>query len=182
MDHPAPSTRLCRLGFTLVETAIATLLVGGLLIVAMNMVGASRVTQASYAHREQAALLAEDFLQEIIGLSYNDPESGGAMFGIEAGESLSLRSSFDDVDDYHGYLESPLADVNGNVIPRTQNITRRASVQWVMLDDPATVQPAETGLKRITVTVTQSGSATVTLKTYVTDVWPNVDEMVEVLP
>ena len=163
-------------GFTLVESALATVLVGGLLVVAMNMVGASRVTQSRFAEREQALLLAEDLLQEILARPYEDPD-GGIVFGIELGELLTLRAGLDDTDDYHGYSESPPTDAEGNELPGAAGFTRTAKVQWVELHDPQTVAPSETGVKRVVVTVTRGGRAGVTLTGFQTAAWPDAAAM-----
>ncbi|MEM7624241.1 MAG: hypothetical protein AAF333_01295 [Planctomycetota bacterium] len=169
--------------FTLVETALATVLVGGLFVVAMNMVGASRVTQSRYAERDQALLLAEDLLQEVLTRPYEDPgDPDGVVFGIELDETLTVRASLDDADDYHAYSESPPADVEGNAIPGAAGFTRAVQVQWVELDDPKTVASAETGLKRVTVAVSKGGRPTVILRAYLTSAWPAADEMIGSTP
>ncbi len=170
-----------RRGFSLVETAIATVLVGGLFVVAMNMVGASRITQSRYADREQALLLAEDLLNDIVALPYEDPD-GGIAFGIEIGESLSLRLSFDDADDYHGTTESPPADSEGNAIPGAERFTRSVVVQWVEVDDPETISPSETGVKRVTVTVNLAGRKMAELSGLRSASWPDADRMSEGTP
>jgi len=168
-------------GFSLVETAIATVLVGGLFVVAMNMVGASRITQSRYADREQALLVAEDLLNEILAMPYEEP-GGGAAFGIEVGESLNLRTSFDDTDDYHGINESPPIDRDGNAVPGAERFVREVAVQWVELDDPETVSPSETGVKRVTVTVSLAGRKLAELSGLRTASWPSVNQMNEATP
>lgn len=168
-------------GFTLVETALATVLVGGLFVVALNMVGASRVTQSRFAERDQAMLLAEDLLQEVLAMPYEDPD-GGIAFGIESGETLSLRASLDDADDYHGTTESPPTDADGNAIPGAENFTRTVQVHWVQPSDPKTVAASETGLKRVVVAVRKSGRAAVTLRGYVSADWPEAQDMEDFEP
>lgn len=170
--------------FSLVETAIATVLVGGLFVVAMNMVGASRMTQARYADREHALILAEDLLNEILVLPYEDPDGGGGgvALGIEVGELLSLRSSFDDADDYHGRSASPPTDRDGNTVPGAERFSRSATVQWVGLDDAKTVSPTATGVKKVTVTVSLAGRNLAELSGLRTASWPDADAMSEGTP
>lgn len=182
MNTPAfISTPDRRRGFSLVETAIATVLVGGLFVVAMNMVGASRITQSRYADREQALLLAEDLLNEILNQPYEDPD-GGIAFGIEVGETLTLRTSFDDTDDYHGITEAPPADADGNAIPGAERFSRSVVVQWVEQDDPETVSPSETGIKQVAVTVTLAGKTMAELSGLRSASWPQVGQMSEGTP
>ncbi|MEL7087903.1 MAG: type II secretion system protein [Planctomycetota bacterium] len=171
-----------RHGFTLVETALATVLVGGLFVVAMNLVGASRVTQSRFAERDQALLLAENLLQEILAQPYEEPDDTGVAFGLEVGETLALRVDLNDADDYHGYSESPPVDANGNAVPGATAFTRSVQVHWVELDAPETVSPSETGLKRVVVTVRRGGRATVTLRGYVTANWPDARDMEDFAP
>lgn len=172
---------LRRRAFSLVETAIATVLVGGLFVVAMNMVGASRITQARYADREQALLLAEDLLNEILAQPYEDPD-GEIAFGIEVGETLTLRTSFDDTDDYHGTSQSPPTRADGKSMPGADRFTRSVVVQWVELDDVAKVSVSETGIKRVTVTVALAGREMAALSGLRAAAWPDVNEMSEGTP
>lgn len=181
MTRPTPRTTNPR-GFSLVETAIATVLVGGLFVVAMNMVGASRMTQARYADREHAMILAEDLLNEILAQPYEAPDGGGITFGIESGELLSLRVGLDEGDDYHGYTESPPEDRNGNPIPGAERFTRGVSVQRVKLNDARTASTTETGVKKITVTVTLAGRKMAELSGLRTADWPDADAMSEATP
>ncbi|MEM8738727.1 MAG: hypothetical protein AAGG38_09670 [Planctomycetota bacterium] len=163
--------------FSLVETAIATLLVGGLLVVAMNMVGASRVTQTRYLEREQARLLADDLLQQILALPYQEPSDSPAAFGLEIGETLSLRVGFDDVDDYHGHTESPPEDPGGNPVPGAERFTREVEVQWVQPDAPDTPASADTGVKRVRVTVRSGEKQLGRVVGYRTRAWPSPLQM-----
>ena len=170
-----------RAGFSLVETAIATVLVGGLFVVAMNMVGASRMTQSRYADREQALVLAEDLLNEILDQSYEDPD-GGVVFGIEVGESLSLRTSLDDADDYHRFEESPPTDAAGNAIPGAERFTREVVVYWVKAESPNAFRSSETGVKRVAVQVSLGDKLLAELNGIKTSAWPDVDQMSEASP
>ncbi|MEM9417884.1 MAG: hypothetical protein AAGA25_02365 [Planctomycetota bacterium] len=163
------------------ETAIATLLVGGLFVVAMNLVGASKLTQSRYADREQALILAEDLLNEILSRPYEDPD-GGVVFGIELGESLNLHVSLDDADDYHNFTESPPTDASGNTIPGAERFTRKAVVYWVEADAPVAPQSSETGVKRVVVQVLIGEKKLAQLTGLMTSAWPNAEAMAEGTP
>ncbi|MEO1236934.1 MAG: hypothetical protein AAFX76_09125 [Planctomycetota bacterium] len=183
MKHARPRlpVRCAPSGFTLVEASIATLLVGGLLVVAMNLVGASRATQAAYADRERAVLLADDLLQEVLAKPYQDPD-GVVALGIEVGETLALRASFDDTDDYDGHTESPPTDADGRSIAGAERFTRTASVQWADPASPDNTTSSESGLKRVTVTVDLGAARVAEVVGYQSIDWPAVDEMEEVSP
>lgn len=170
-----------RRGFSLVETAIATVLVGGLFVVSMNMVGASRMTQSRYADREQALILAEDLLNEILSQPYEDPD-GGVVFGIEVGESLNLHASLDDADDYHYFTESPPTDAQGNTIPGAERFTRTSVVYWVKAESPAVPYSAETGVKRVVVEVSLGEKKLAQLAGLMASAWPDAAAMAEAAP
>ncbi len=168
-------------GFTLVETAIATVLVGGLLVVAMNMVGASRLTQSRYADRELASVLAQDLMTQILAQPYHDPD-GTTGFGVAAGESIALRINLDDSDDFDGYTESPPTDDQGNVLPGLERFTRSVEVDYVRLDSPATISNSDTGVKRMVVTVSLGERQLTHLTAWQTADWPTHDQMSEARP
>ncbi|MEM9881349.1 MAG: hypothetical protein AAF800_00335 [Planctomycetota bacterium] len=170
-----------RYGFSLVEAAIATAMTGGLLVVAMNLVGASRMTQWRYAEADHAGLLADGLLGEILGQPYENPD-GGAAFGLEVGETLGFRLGFDDADDYHGTSESPPTDPGGNPIPGADGFTRVVQVQWIDPDNPQTVSASETGVKRITVTVSVGNRLLAERRGFRAATWPSPSAMSEATP
>jgi hypothetical protein len=183
MNRPDPAIRpLHPPGFSLVETALATVLVGGLLVVSMNLLGASRMTQARYADREQALILAEDLLNEVLAEPYADADGGGIALGLELGELFALGASFDDADDYDGYHEAPPTDADGQPIPGAERFTRTVAVQWVEPDDPDAVSASETGVKRVTVTVSIAGRELAALSGLRAAAWPGPTAQVEAAP
>ena len=60
--------------FSLIEVVGATAIVGGLLVVAMSTLGASKARQNDLAVRTRAALLAQDFIAEMLQLAYEEPD------------------------------------------------------------------------------------------------------------
>lgn len=176
-----PRTTRCpdRRGFSLVETTIAMVLVGGLYITALNLVGASQVTQARYTDREQGLLLAESLLNEIRDLPYEEPDDLGSILGIELGEAADDRTTFDDVDDYDGWSANPPVQSDGTAIPGTDRYTRSVAVTWVDLAAPKSTSTTETGVKRITVTISTGTKDITTLTGYIADAWPHPADMVE---
>ena len=63
-------------GFTLVEAAISTIIVGGVLVASLNVIGAAAMTRHRLAQRQRARLLAADLMSEIPRLPYADPTLG----------------------------------------------------------------------------------------------------------
>jgi len=77
----------------------------------------------------------------------------GALLGLETGELLTDRTTFDDVDDFDGYAESPLRDADGDAISGFTGWERRVDVDLVKPDAPDSVRLSDGGAKRIVVTV-----------------------------
>ncbi len=139
-----------RAGFTLIEAAISTVIVGIMFVAALNTVGAARVAQYKAALIGRGRLYAEALMTEILQQSYQEP-GATYVFGREAGESNTSRTAYDDVDDYYGWTESPLIAKDGTALPNSANWSRTVTVEWVDPLDPKQVSGTETGAKRITV-------------------------------
>jgi type II secretory pathway pseudopilin PulG len=147
--------------FTLVEAVVCTLIVGIILVAAIATLGASKRAQKSSGDRASAQLLADDLLAEITAKAYADPDLAGA-FGIDPGEQWSSRRTFDDVDDYDGYTETPPKDPAGVPIPGYERWTRSVRVERIVSGNPDQTSGVETGAKRITVTVTANDTVIAT--------------------
>jgi Tfp pilus assembly protein PilV len=137
-------------GFTLIEAAISTVIVAVMFVAALNTVGASRVAQHKAALIGPGRMFAESLMAEICLQSYQEPGATW-VFGREAGESDTARTAYDDVDDYHGWTESPPVAKDGVALPNSANWSRTVTVEWVNPLDPKQTSGAETGAKRITV-------------------------------
>lgn len=160
--------RCLRRGVTLVEAAISMLIVGLLMVAAMNTVAASGVRQHRAADLARARFLAQDLMTEIVQQPYIDPEIQVAVIGPEAGETS--RAQFDDVDDYHGLVESPPRFRDGTIMPGLDSWERSVSVSWVNPATPSATVGFPTGCKRITVSVYRNKklvAESVSLRTYV---------------
>ena len=132
---------MMRRALTLIECVVALVIMSVMLVASLNTVGASRLGQ----------------FKNGCGLSYEDPQGGGAVFGPETGETFP----FDDVDDYANW-SGQVKDPNGASLPGLGNWTWSVSVDRVDPLDITQVRTAETGLKRITVTVRSAGQPVAT--------------------
>ena len=160
-------------GFTLVEAVMSILIVGLMLVAALNTVGASKVTQARNAEQAIGPMLAHDLMSEILSQAYEEPiDSVG--FGLESGETSWSRDAYDDVDDYNGWVTSPPEDKSNVDIPDLTGWSREVSVAWASSVDPMTTSGTATGIKRITVTVKHQGRTVTTLYALRTDGWPTI--------
>jgi len=154
--------------FTLVESVISLIIVGVMLVAALNTVGASRLTQYKISTRAQGRLLAESLLAEIVTKDYADP-NGAALFGVEVGEDDDTRDDFDDVDDYHAWTSSPPTEKTGTEMASWGGWQRSVTVEWVDPANPTLVQGTESMAKRVTVKVHCGGMPVATLVAIKTD-------------
>jgi MSHA pilin protein MshD len=139
--------------FTIVEAVMATIIVGVMFVAALNTVGAARLTQYRASLVERGQLLARLLTAEIVRQSYEDPD-GTPVFGRETNESAAPRTTWDDVDDYDGLSETPPVARDGTALTNFAGWKWTVKVQWVDPADPSVTKAAESGAKRITVTVT----------------------------
>lgn len=151
-NYRKTETRSSRTGFTLVETVVSMLIVGTMLVAALNTVGASRLSQYRTSRSNCGQLLAELLMAEILRQDYQEPD-GTAVFGPESGEAGATRIGFDDVDDYQGWASNPPTSKDGIPIPGLEGWHRSITVEWVNPLNVAQVQGSETNTKRVTVTV-----------------------------
>jgi len=143
-----------------------------MLVAAVHAVGGSAATRARVTKRVVGPYLADGLMAEILAQSYQDPTS--PVFGpeVSGGESAVSRATWDDVDDYNGWVESPPQDKDGTVIAGMTGWERSVAVVWVNPADLTQVSATESGVKRITVTVRYNGVTVATRVAVRTSVLP----------
>lgn len=136
---------ISRAGFSLVEAAVATAVVG----VAVLAIGAAQHAmheQSDYAGRLQTALsLANEIRETTMGLPINDPTSGGQYYGPEPNETPNADPNldvvyFDDLDDFGGEYGmgltlSPPINALRQSIPDMQGWSQQVTVESVPADN-----------------------------------------------
>jgi type II secretory pathway pseudopilin PulG len=139
------SIRTQRRGFTLLETALAMIIVMVGVVAMVEAQGSFLKTNSWSSHEATATYLANEIRERMRDLPRHDPVTGLTLvngqlqgWGPEAGE-VSV-TDFDDVDDYDGLtfgaggnFEGPI-DAFGRVIPETD-------VNGLVVIDPTTGQP-----------------------------------------
>ena len=156
--------------FTLVEAAISTVVVGMVLVAALNTVGAARVGEYKIAERSRGLLLAQDLMAEILQQEYEDPDDP-VTFGTESGEQTSNRTDFDDVDDYDGWSASPPQHRDATEMSDLQGWERSVQVVWVDPADLSQTVGSDQGAKRMIVTVTHNGLPVASVFALRTSAW-----------
>lgn len=164
IDRVFPKQTSLRRGLNMVEVAISSLIVGVMLIASLRVVGQSYLTQRVHADLANGQFLAEGLLSEIQSQSYMEPGMMNSTIRRETGELSNHRSNYDDVDDYHGYTESPPKTKDNVELPNSAGWQRVVSVQWVSPSVLTQTSNIETGVKRITVQVRRNGTLVTTLR------------------
>ncbi len=152
-----------KLGFTIVEVTISLVIVSVVLVAALSTVGASQAMRFRSDRRSRGMLLAQDLMNEILQLPYEDPDQT-PMQGLEPGDGSTDRTDFDDIDDYGGWVGSPLVHVDGTAVLNAAGFQREVSVVWLNGTDLSLTSVSETGMKRIRVKITAGGQEIVTLE------------------
>jgi hypothetical protein len=150
-----------RRGFSIVEGVLSTLLVSIVLAVGLRAAAYSSVTQYKTAQRATALQLGQSLLADITALPYEDPNVA-PLFGREAGESSSSKVNYDDIDDFNGWVESPPQERDGSAMTGLPGWQRSVVVHRVNPSNLNTVVVAESGAKRVTVSVSHNGVVVLT--------------------
>lgn len=153
-----PRAHPSRRAFTLVEAALATLLIAGLAVALLQTLGALSASRNRSADSAAALALADELLNEVLLLPFADPITPSNTLGPGPGEAGTNRLNFDDVDDYDGFTESPPAQPDGTAIAGFTGWSRSVSVAYL---SPANLRSTSRStfqtLKLITVTVARNG-------------------------
>jgi prepilin-type N-terminal cleavage/methylation domain-containing protein len=165
--HGATRRRLRR-GFTLIETALTTVIVG-VGVLAMVTAQSAFLQQNVWSTRVSVAERLGNEIRELtVNLPRHDPVNGAATWGPETGEASVL--DFDDLDDFDGLGDGTVfssADENGpidarrRVIPNMEGWGQVIEVFSVdgsnIAAEPGTVADGTTEFMLIRVTVTFQG-------------------------
>ncbi len=144
-----------RRGFSLIEATLSIALVGMMATAALAVVAGARRAEQMAADRVRAQLLAEELLSEITPLLYKEP--GSITLGADSAERTDTRSTWDDIDDADGYSESTLRDRSGKAHAGLTGWTRTVDVKWIGALDLLGIVIADSGIKRVTVTLSRNG-------------------------
>jgi len=123
----------------------------------MNTAGAAVTGRQKIGESGRARLLGLALMSEILSQEYAEPD-GTPVFGKEALELGLTRAMFDDVDDYHGWTESPPQKKDGTVLTDYSGWRRTVTVQYVRAADLNLAVASDYGIKKITVRVIKSGA------------------------
>lgn len=156
--------RLTRNALTLLEIVVATMVTGVMLVASLDSVGTVFKTHKLNAERLAGPSIAHELMAEIMSLPYKDPTSS-TVIGPEGGESTTNRNDFDDLDDYHNLNTMGLYTKSGSARAGFTGWRTEVSVKWAgVLTGLDWFM--DTGLKRITVTITSPSGEVTCFKAY----------------
>lgn len=153
MKNRFRTKRHCR-GIGMVEVLACSLIVGLMLVAALNAVGIAFRTRKLNADRLIGPGLAQELLAEILSMPYSDPDETTTTIGLDSSESSVSRAAFDDVDDYHNYNSNDAKAKDGTLLAGLTGWRQQATVSWANRATMAGGATSDTGLKLVTVTVT----------------------------
>jgi type II secretory pathway pseudopilin PulG len=168
-----------RPAFSMIETVLSIILVGGLFIASLSTAGAAAAARRTQTNRNEGLLLAQDMMAEVLQQGYEEPNTVTvlginvtSLLGLDAGELLggSSRANYDDVDDYNGWSGAPQTK-QGTSIAWAGAYAISVEVVPVELDKPRKSTTLETGVKRVTVVVKRGSKEVARLVAYRSKNW-----------
>lgn len=157
-----------RRGISLVEVTISMVIVSITSLSVIQMFGVSAKTRALSSDRVRGLHLASDLLSEIAAQQWADPINGITSFGVAMDEYDGVtRLNYNDIDDYHGWKQSPPLLPDSTPVAGFDGWTRSVQVEFAVLSGNSVVTSGtfERG-KLITVTVERGGRHIAELSTF----------------
>lgn len=167
--HRLPSTTPPRKrGFTYVEATFSVIVLGLATVGSLELYGGYLRGARIQEEQTLAQELAADLMAEALNRGFEEPDSAPGSFGVEAGEAD--RRTFDDVDDYDGWVETPPKNRNGSTINASAYAAYSRTVEVFNVDEADFVTRAADGAtaaKAVRVTVTVNGVERASLTSHV---------------
>src|SRR3954449_6966946 len=141
-------------GFTLLETPLATVIVGVGVLATMQVMAAGTMSNDTAGNMTTGVQLAHNIRELSLGLPFYDSVNP-SHWGLEAGETATTA---DDLDDLDGAVFSPPINARRQVIANMTGWSQKVRVDSV---DPnlvsAAVPSGSTAVSRVTVTILRDG-------------------------
>ena len=155
-------------GYTLVEVSLALVIAGALAAMVVTVYAMTPKAFAKMRDRNRATAIATAAMEEIKCRKWDEayPAMTMSAIGTDPGEVAGNKSTFDDIDDFNGYTESPPLYMNRTPKSGLQGFA--VSVDTVCYVDSAlNYSAAGTRRKKISVSVSKNGVKLLTLNTVV---------------
>jgi len=154
--------RSARGGFTLIEVAVATAIVGVGVTALMTSLAANTRTNRAGQSLTRAVFLAQEIREWTVKLPFSDPDPGDV--GNPPGPDGSNPQTFvDDLDDLMDVTYSPPRDGLGNAITYMPEWSQTISLTWRDPDSLTTVvSPGTSDLVYVKVEISHQGQTVLT--------------------
>ncbi len=148
---------------TLVEVNLSMVIIGMVAVTLASLYTTANRSADKSVNVTRAMYLAMSLMEEIHGRRWDENTNGSisSTLGVDAGENATNKTTFDDVDDFNGYVESSIQYPAGAAMTGYTGFSRDVAVAF--LDANNGVSASTTTRKRVTVTVKKSGQTLVTL-------------------
>ena len=156
-----------RAGFTLIEAAITTVIIGVGCLAMLQLLAAGTVANGESTELTTAMNLAGNIRECLTGVSFSDPPpTADDTWGVEADETA--LAGYDDLDDFDGKTFSPPIDANRTSLGLYTGWSQSVTVESVRPENLTqtmphlTLEPQLRPTSRVTVTVRRNGEAVYT--------------------
>jgi len=127
-DHRIILARRRTRGFTLIEAALTTVIIGVGIMATMSLFAACSQQNSNASRMTAAMMLAQNVQETMASMAFADPVSGKTTFGPETGEAIA---TYDDVDDFDGQVINPPIDAMRATIPAMSQYSQAVTVDPV---------------------------------------------------
>lgn len=121
------TSKACRGGFTLIEAAVATAVIGIGVVALLTAVQAATRTNQAGRSLTQAVFLAQEIREWTLRLPFKDPETPANPPGSDEGNPQTF---VDDLDDLAGVTYSPPRDTHGSAIADMTAWSQTITLTW----------------------------------------------------
>lgn len=124
------ATKTLRGGFTLIETAVATVVVGMGVVALVHALAAGTRVNAAAQRMTRAAFLTQAVREWTVGLPFRDQDDADINNPVGPDSSTSPEYFADDLDDLMNYTFSPPRDGQGVAISSMANWSQTVLMEW----------------------------------------------------
>jgi Tfp pilus assembly protein PilV len=158
-----------RAGYILLEATVAYVVLALALVSLLPLFILSIRANGASGRIAVAVHLSSELLEEISARRWDEKSgapprivSAKSPLGLDPGDRSGDKSSFNDMDDFSGWSESPPQDPSGRPLPELSAYSRSVTVSFV--DEAFKPSPSPTDFKKVTVCTGFSSSVPICLE------------------
>jgi hypothetical protein len=137
-------------GFVLVEVAIVCLILSLALVTLVPLYTSCLRANNHTLHVKVATLLSQELSEEVSLRKWDEDTpipavsiSSGSVLGLDPGESVSDKRTFNDIDDFNGWIEDGARDPMMGVLSDFTGYVRQVQVSYVTASLGSSVVPTD---------------------------------------